>query len=123
MDNKVVFKFDGENIVVTVAPTDSSWGSITADYNSDIIGMMMISITRIDGNIIIINNIINKTLTRIGKDNISNLETGIGADLELVIGTEVRIDLGAKLGAAIGLALRLELGSGLGLLLGIGTSI
>ena len=56
----------------------------------------MISITRIDGNSIIVNNSINQTSTRLGKDNISNLETGIGADLELVVGMEVGIGLGTN---------------------------
>ena len=61
--------------------------------------------------------------TRLGKGNISNLGTDVGAVLGLVLGTEVGIGLGTKLGAVIGLALGLGLGSGLESLLGIETSI
>ena len=57
---------------------------------------------------------------RLGKDNILNLGTDVGAVLGLVLCKESGIDLGAKIGAALGLALGLELGSGLGSLLGIG---
>ena len=74
----------------------------------------MISITRIDGNIIIVNNSINQTSTRLGKENKSNLGTDIGAGLGLVLGIESRIDLGAKIGAVLGLTLGLALGSVLG---------
>ena len=120
MDNKVVFKFDGGNTVVIVAPTGSSRGSITAGTNSEVIGMIMISITRIDGNIIIVNNSINQTSTRLGKDNISNLGTDIGAVLGLVVDIQVGMSFGPKLGAALGIALGLGLGSELGSLLGTG---
>ena len=118
VDNKVVIKSVESNTVVTVARCTNRLliGSVTAGNNSEIIGIMMISITRTDGNIIIVNNSINQTSTRLGKDNISNLGTDIGAVLGLVIGTEIGIDLGTKLGAALGLGLSSRLGS----LLGIG---
>ena len=109
----MVFELDEGSTVVTVTSTGSS-------SNSDIIGMIMISITRIDGNSIVINNSINQTSTRLEKENISNLGTDIGAVLGLVLGTESGIDLGARIGAALGLALGSGLGSGLGSLLGIG---
>ena len=54
----MVFELDEDSTVFIVAPTGSG-------NNSDIIGMIMISITRIDGNIIIVNNSINQTSTRI----------------------------------------------------------
>ena len=80
----------------------------------------MVSITRIDGNIIIVNNSINQISTRLRKDNISNIGTDIDAVLGLVIGTEVRKDIGTKLSTALGHALGLGLGSGLESLLSIG---
>ena len=45
--------------------------------------------------------------TRLGKGNISNLGTDVGAVLGLLLGTEVGIGLGTKLGTALGLALGL----------------
>ena len=97
MNKKVIIKSVGSNTVVTVAPTGSSWGSIIASNNSDIIGMIMIIIIRIDGNIIIVINSINQTSTRLGKDNnISNLGTGTGADIGLVLGTEIGIHPGGN---------------------------
>ena len=109
----MVFELDEGSTVVIVAPTGS--GS-----DSGIIGMIMISITIIYGNIIIVNNSINQTSTRLGKENISNLGTDIGAVLGLVLGIESGIDLGARIGAALGPALRSGLGLRLGSLLGIG---
>ena len=82
--------------------------------------MIMIIVISIDGNIIIVITRTNQTSTRLGRDNISNLGTNIGAVPRLVLGTKSGIDLGAKIGAALGLALGLGLGSGLGSLLGIG---
>ena len=77
----------------------------------------MISITRIDGNIIIVNNSINQTSTRLKGENISTIGTDIGAGLGLILGTKSGIDLGERIGAALGLAL----GSGLGSLSGNGS--
>ena len=105
----MVGELDEGSPVVIVALTGSG-------NNSDIIGMRMISITRIDGNIIIVNNSINQTSTRLERENISTIGTAIGASLGLILGTEGGIDLGERIGAALGLAL----GSGLGSLLGIG---
>ena len=112
-DSIVVFEVDGGRTVVMVALTGSG-------NNSDIIGMRMISITRIDGNIIIVNNSINQTSTRLERENISTFGIGIGAGLGLILGTKIGIDLGERVGAALGLALGLVLGSGLGSLFGIG---
>ena len=64
----MVFELDEGSTVVTVTSTGSS-------SNSDIIGMIMISVNRIDSNIIIVNNSINQTSTKLGKENISNLGT------------------------------------------------
>ena len=97
----MVVELDEGGTVVIVALTGSG-------NNSDIIGMRMISITRIDGSIIIVNNSINQTSTRLERENISTF------------GTKIGIDLGERVGAALGLALGLGLGSGLGSLLGIG---
>ena len=105
----MVFELDESRTVVIVALTGS--GS-----NSDIIGMRMISITRIDGNIIIVNNSINQTSTRLERENISTIGTDIGAGLGLILGTKIGIDLGERIGTALGLIL----GPGLGSLLGIG---
>ena len=80
--------------------------------NSDIIGMRMISITRIDGNIIIVNNSINQTSTRLERENISTIGTDIGAGLGLILGTKIGIDLGERIGAVLGLALGSLLGIG-----------
>ena len=80
----------------------------------------MISITRIDGNIIIVTNSINQTSTRLERENISTLATDIGAGLELILGTKSGIDLGERIGVALGLALGSGLGSRLGSLRGIG---
>ena len=112
-DSIVVFEVDGGRTVVMVSLTGSG-------NNSDIIGMRMISITRIDGNIIIVNNSINQTSTRLERENISTFGIGIGAGLGLILGTKIGIDLGERVGAALGLALGLVLGSGLGSLFGIG---
>ena len=64
--NKVVIKSVGSNRVVVVILTGSSWRSITAGINSDIIGMIMIIVISIDGNIIIVITSINQTSTRLG---------------------------------------------------------
>ena len=109
----MVVELDEGSPVVIVALTGSG-------NNSDIIGMRMISITRIDGNIIIVNNSINQTSTRLERENISTFGIGIGAGLGLILGTKIGIDLGERVGAALGLALGLVLGSGLGSLFGIG---
>ena len=106
----MVVELDEGSPVVIVALTGSG-------NNSDIIGMIMISITRIDGNIIIVTNSINQTSTRLERENISTLETDIGAGLGLILGTESGIDLGERIGTALGLAL----GSGLGSLPGNGS--
>ena len=120
VDNKVIIKSVGGNTVGLVILTGSSWRLITAGINSDIIRMIMIIVISIYGNIIIVNKSINQTSTRLGKDNISNLYTDIGAVFGLVLGTESGIDLGAERSAALGLALGSGLSSGLGSLLGIG---
>ena len=104
-DSIVVFEVDGGRTVVMVSLTGS--GS-----NSDIIGMRMISITRIDGNIIIVNNSINQTSTRLERENISTIGTEISAGLGLILGTKGGIDLGERIGAALGLALGSLLGIG-----------
>ena len=70
----MVVELDEGSTVVIVALTGSG-------NNSDIIGMRMISITRIDGNIIIVNNSINQTSTRLERENISTIGTDIGASL------------------------------------------
>ena len=101
----VVFEVDESRTVVMVALKGS--GS-----NSDIIGMRMISITRIDGNIIIVNNSINQTSTRLERENISTIGTDIGASLGLILGTKGGIDLGERIGAVLGLALGSLLGIG-----------
>ena len=104
-DSIVVFEVDGGRTVVMVSLTGSG-------NNSDIIGMRMISITRIDGNIIIVNNSINQTSTRLERENISTIGTDIGAGLGLILGTKVGIDLGERIGAVLGLALGSLLGIG-----------
>ena len=106
----MVFELDESSTVVIVALTGPG-------NNSDIIGMIMISITRIDGNIIIVTNSISQTSTRLERENTSTLETDIGAGLGLILGTKSGIDLGERIGAALGLAL----GSGLGSLPGNGS--
>ena len=70
----MVVELDEGCAIVIVALTGSG-------NNSDIIGMRMISITRIDGNIIIVNNSINQTSTRLERENISTIGTDIGASL------------------------------------------
>ena len=104
-DSMVVFEVDEGKTVVMVSLTGS--GS-----NSDIIGMRMISITRIDGNIIIVNNSINQTSTRLERENISTIGIDIGAGLGLILGTKFGIDLGERIGAVLGLALGSLLGIG-----------
>ena len=94
----MVVELDEGSPVVIVALTGSS-------NNSNIIGMRMISITRIDGNIIIVNNNINQTLTRLERENISTFGIGIGAVLGLILGTKIGIDLGERIGAVLGPAL------------------
>ena len=106
----MVGELDEGSPVVIVALTGSG-------NNSVIIGMRMISITRIDGNIIIVNNSINQTSTRLERENISTIGTDIGAGLGLILATKIGIDLGERVGAALGLAL----GSGLGSLPGNGS--
>ena len=101
----VVFEVDEGRTVVMVALTGSG-------INSNIIGMRMISITRIDGNIIIVNNSINQTSTRLERANISTIGTDIGAGLGLILGTKIGIDLGERIGAVLGLALGSLLGIG-----------
>ena len=108
----MVVELDEVSPVVIVALTGSG-------NNSDIIGMRMISITRIDGNIIIVNNSINQTSTRLERENISTFGIGIGAGLGLMLGTKIGIDHGERVGAALGLALGSGLCSGLGPMLGI----
>ena len=101
----MVFELDEDSTVVIVALTGSG-------NNSDIIGMIMISITRIDGNIIIVTNSISQTSTRLERENISTIGTDIGAGLRLILGTKIGIDLGERIGAVLGLALGSLLGIG-----------
>ena len=101
----MVFELDeGRTVVIVAIPGSGS--------NSDIIGMRMISITRIDGNIIIVNNSINQTSKRLERENISTIGTEIGAGLGLILGTKIGIDLGERIGTVLGRALGSLLGIG-----------